>query len=202
MHLYLSSFKIGNDPMKLKNLIPENARTVYISNALDSSKPENRKRIQESDMEELKQLGLEPQSLDLKDYFGQEDSLRTKLQNTDLIYLSGGNVYNLRMAMRLSGFDTILHELKNTDKVYAGYSAAGCVLSPTLKGYDTVDSTDDKTYGDYETVWEGLGLIDWQFAPHFDSDHPESENINQEIAYYEEHGMKYKTLRDGEVIII
>lgn len=202
MKFYLSSFKIGNDPMKLKNLIPENARTVYISNALDSSKPENRKRIQESDMEELKQLGLEPQPLDLKDYFGQEDALRTKLQNTDLIYLSGGNVYNLRMAMRLSGFDTILHELKNTDKVYAGYSAAGCVLSPTLKGYDTVDSTDDKTYGDHETVWEGLGLIDWQFAPHFDSDHPESENINEEIAYYKEHGMKYKTLRDGEVIII
>ena len=104
--------------------------------------------------------------------------------------------------MKLSGFDEILKSFKSTNKIYAGYSAAGCVLSPTLKGYDIVDEPHLKTYGQHETIWVGLNLIDWMFAPHFQSDHPDSEDINKEIAYYQEHGLKYKTLRDGEVIIL
>ncbi len=202
MHLYLSSFKLGSDPSKLKNLLPNNAKAVYISNALDFAKPENQARRQNEDMDELKQLELNPELLDLRDYFNKETKLRSKLQDIDLIYVSGGNVYDLRQAIQLSGFDTILKELQSTNKIYAAYSAGVCVLSPTLKGYETVDSPDNKTYGDYETIWEGLGLIDWQFTPHFDSDHPESEDVNKEIAYYEERGMKYKALRDGEVIVL
>jgi dipeptidase E len=104
--------------------------------------------------------------------------------------------------MKLSGFDTLMmHNELPTDFVYAGYSAAGCVLSHTLRGYDQVDNPNLQTYGDYETLWEGLGIIDWQFAPHFDSDHHESEAVNKEIAYYEANSMPYKALRDGEVLI-
>lgn len=202
MKLYLSSFKIGDHPNTLKDLLPENAKAIYISNALDFAKPERKKRCQDEDMEELRQIGITPELLDLREYFNKEDALRTKLQSTDLIYVSGGNVYDLRIAMRQSGFDIILKELEGIDKVYAGYSAGVCVLSPSLKGYNTVDTIDNNVYGDYGTIWEGLGLIDWQCAPHFNSDHPESQNINTEIAYFEKHGMTYKTLRDGEVIVI
>ncbi len=202
MHLYLSSFKLGDDPSKLKSLLPENAKAVYVSNALDFAKPENQARRQNEDMGDLKQLGLSPELLDLRDYFGKETELRVKLQNIDLICVSGGNVYDLRLAMQLSGFDAILKEFQDANKVYAAYSAGVCVLSPTLKGYETVDNPNNKTYGDHETIWEGLGLIDWQFAPHFNSDHPESEDVNKEIAYYEAQGIEYKALRDGEVIIM
>lgn len=202
MKFYLSSFKIGNDPNQLKSLLPDNPKTVYISNALDFAKPEGQKEHQDWDIRELKEIGISAQQLDLRNYFGKQAELRSKLQDVDLIYISGGNVYDLRIAMRLSGFDEILKELANSKKVYAGYSAAVCVLSPTLKGYHIVDDPKLKTYGDHETIWEGIGLIDWQFAPHFDSDHSESEDINKEIAYYKEHDMKYKALKDGEVIVI
>ena len=37
MKYYLSSYKIGNEIEKLKDLIPSNKRTAYISNALDFS---------------------------------------------------------------------------------------------------------------------------------------------------------------------
>lgn len=202
MKFYLSSFKIGNDTNLLKNLLPENAKSVYISNGFDFAKPENQKKHRDWDIRELKEIGLLPESLDLRDYFGKQAELRSKLQKINLVYVSGGNVYDLRLAMRLSGFDKILKDLINTDKIYAGYSAAVCVLSPTLKGYHIVDDPNLKTYGDNETIWEGLGLINWQFAPHFNSDHSESEDINKEIAYYEKHDMKYKALKDGEVIIL
>ncbi len=202
MKFYLSSFKIGNDPNQLKSLLPDNPKAVYISNGLDFAKLESQKKHQDWDLRELNEIGISAKQLDLRKYFGKQAELRSKLQDVDLIYVSGGNVYDLRIAMRLSEFDEVLKELVDTNKVYGGYSAAVCVLSPTLKGYHIVDDPNLKTYGEYDTMWEGIGLIDWQFAPHFDSDHFESEDTNKEIAYYEEHGMKYKALRDGEVIIL
>ena len=202
MKFYLSSFKIGNDPNKLKNLLPENVKAVYISNGLDFADYENQKKHEELDMRELQEIGVSVEHVDLRNYFGKESELEKKLQDVDLIYVSGGNVYDLRRAMQLSGFDEILKEFVHTNKVYAGYSAAVCVLSPTLRGYDIVDDPHLKTYGDYETLWEGIGLIDWQFAPHFDSDHSESDDINEEIEFYKEQGMEYNALRDGDVIVI
>lgn len=202
MKFYLSSFKIGNDPDQLKYLLSNNTRAIYISNGLDFANQENQKKHHDWDLRELKEIGISAEHLDLRKYFGKQDELWSKLQGTDLIYVSGGNVYDLRIAMRLSGLDEILKKLINTNKVYAGYSAAVCVLSPTLKGYHLVDDPNLKTYGDYETMWDGLDLVDWQFAPHFDSDHSESADINEEISYYKEHNMSYKTLKDGEVIVV
>lgn len=202
MKFYLSSFKIGNDPSQLKKLLPNNPKAVYISNGLDFAKPEDQKKHQDWDLRELNEIGIAAERLDLRDYFGRQAELRDKLQDVDLTYASGGNVYDLRIAMQLSGFDEILKDLVSSNKVYAGYSAAVCVLSPTLNGYHLVDDPNNKAYGNHKTIWEGLNLIDWQFAPHFDSDHHESECINKEIAYYEEHGMAYRALKDGEVIVL
>lgn len=202
MKFYLSSFKIGNDPNQLRSLLPKNPKAVYISNALDCATPEKQNKHQDWDIRELKEIGVNAEQLDLRKYFGKQAELRSKLQDVDLIYISGGNVYDLRIAMKLSGLDEIIKEFLDRDKVYAGYSAAVCVLSSTLKGYHIVDDPNLKTYGNHETIWEGIGLIDWQFAPHFDSEHSESEDINKEIAYYKEHQMKFKPLKDGEVIMI
>ena len=201
MKFYLSSYKIGDDPQQLKKLLPKKCKAVYISNALDFAKPESQQKHEEWDLRELKEIGIDAQPLDLRDYFDNKDKLATKLEKTDLIYVSGGNVFDLRLAMKLSEFDQILHSLLPTNKVYAGYSAAVCVLSPTLKGYHIVDEPNLKTYGKHETIWEGLGIIDWMFAPHFQSDHSESEDINKEVAYYEKQEMKYKALKDGDVLI-
>lgn len=200
MIFYLSSFKLGNKSNQLKKLLPDNPKAVYISNALDCA-PEVKKEHQDWDLNELKEIGVSPKPIDLRNYFGKQSKLRSKLKNINLIYISGGNVYDLRIAMRLSELDEIIKYFINTDKVYAGYSAAVCVLSPSLRGYHLVDDPCLKTYGNYETIWKGLDIIDWQCAPHFDSDHSESEDINKEIKYYKRHEMKYKAIRDGEVII-
>ena len=202
MKFYLSSFKIGNDPLKLKNLLPENKKAVYISNALDRyGESENVQKHRAEDKKQLEEIGITVEPLDLRQYFGKKEKLARNLSGIGLIWISGGNVYDLRIAMKWSGLDEVLYSLLSDDVVYGGYSAAVCVLSPTLKGYHIVDSIEGNPYG-YEVILEGLGLIDWQFAPHFNSHHAESLDINKEIAYYEEHGMKYKSLQDGDVIII
>lgn len=206
MKFYLSSYKLGNEPEKLLALFSDNKKVGYIPNALDFTgvDPERREKHIENDMRSLINIGFQAELLDLKEYFNKKNNLREKLQSLGGIFVSGGNVFVLRQAMRLCGFDTLLEECKNReDFVYAGYSAAGCVLSPSLKAYAIVDDATDHPYADQnETIWEGLNIINYAFLPHFDSNHPESEDVAKEVQYCIKNGILYKTLKDGEAIII
>lgn len=205
MKLYLSSYKLGDETETLKKCLASGAKKVgYVPNALDFTgmPPENRMKHMDFDMNELKALGLNVEVLDLRDYFGRRDVLREKLKQLDMLWVSGGNTFVLRQAMRLSGFDELVGELAERDDfVYGGYSAGCCVLSPTLKGLQIVDDPNNFPYSLKEPIWEGLGLIDYVFLPHFDSDHPESEAIDKEVVYCAENKIPYRTVRDGEVIL-
>jgi dipeptidase E len=204
MKLYLSSYRIGNESHKLKELVGPNIKTALIPNALDMATDMNRRsQSLQKDKDDLVQAGLGPEELDLKDYFGKPDSLRYKLKEYGLIYVRGGNTFVLRRAMDESGFDVIIKDLaKTNDIVYGGYSAGVCVITPTLKGLETVD---DPTiippgYKD-QTIWEGLNLINYSFAPHYRSDHPESADVEKEVQYMIDNKILFKALRDGEVLI-
>jgi dipeptidase E len=206
MRFYLSSYKIGNEPAKLAALYSSKKKVGYIPNARDFSLTDlaRKKKHAEEDMAQLQEIGLEPELLDLKDYFGKSELLVKKIKTLGGLWISGGNVFILRQAMRLSGLDTILKEGKDLENfVYGGYSAAGCVLSPTLNGYEIVDDATDLPYPEQrETLWEGLGMIDFTLLPHYESDHPESEAVGKVEIYCQEKNMLYKTLKDGEAIII
>lgn len=206
MKYYLSSYKIGNKAKALKALLGKNRLLGYIPNALDFSKadPERRRQHVESDMADLQQIGLVVELLDLKDYFGKADKLKVKIGKLGGLWISGGNVFVLRQAMKLSGLDALLKEMaKREDFLYAGYSAAGCVLSPDLHAYEIVDDATDLPYPEIkQVIWKGIGLIDYAFLPHYDSDHPESEDMRREAEYCKKHRIPYKTLKDGDVIII
>lgn len=206
MKLYLSSYKVGDEPEKLTALFSDNKSVGYVPNALDFTKAdaERRRGHIEKDMQSLEQIGLQPVLLDLKEYFEKKETLKTKLSELGGLFISGGNTFVLRQAMKLSGLDNLLINGEVPEGfVYAGYSAAGCVLSPTLKSYSIVDDATDLPYEkQHETIWEGLGLIPFAFMPHFDSNHPESEDVHREIVYCEENGIPYKTLRDGEALVI
>lgn len=80
MNFYLSSFKIGDQYEKLKELIP-NKKVFYINNALDSKSmsQERREWAKNINFEQLKELGIEAEHLDLKDYFGKEKELEERL---------------------------------------------------------------------------------------------------------------------------
>ena len=203
MKYYLSSYEVGNETEKLKQLVPK-GKIGYIPNARDftGADPERRAKRNENDMGSLRALGLDVEMLNLKDYFGKRDELKKKLEDLGAIFISGGNVFVLRQAMKLSGLDEILQELRDTDFLYAGYSAAGCVLAPSLKGMDIVDPLDTPYSEQKEILWDGLGFVDFRFMPHWDSNHPESSDIDKEIAYCKENNISYKPVRDGEVIVI
>lgn len=207
MKFYLSSYQLGNKTEELLRLIPSDNRLIgYIPNARDFSTadPVRGQKTTETDMQSLKDIGVQAELLDLKNYFGNKDELEKKLKEYSGVWISGGNVFVLRQAMKLSGFDEIISSLKEpNDFVYGGYSAAGCVLSPHLDAYTIVDDSTETPYPELKnTVWEGLGLISYAFLPHYDSEHPESESIGKEIRYCIENKIPFVALRDGEAIII
>jgi dipeptidase E len=203
MKLYLSSYKIGNKPQQLADLFT-NPKVAYIHNALDHL-PQDTEKLKEHikfDTNQLKEISLKSAVLNLKNYFGKQEELEEKISSLGGVWVSGGNTFVLLQAYKLSGFDAILKNMTREDFVYAGYSAGCCVLSQSLKGLNIVDNSTQHPYPELqETIWEDLGLIDYTFLPHFDSDHPESDDIQKEVEYCKKNNIAYKKIRDGEIFI-
>ena len=204
MKLYLSSYHIGNEAEKLKEMVGVNKNAAIIRNALDfSTDIERLKNGLEVEINDLKSIGFEPENLNLKDYFGKKDDLRNKLKDLGLVWVTGGNTFILRRAMQESGFDEIIKEYVGKDSlVYAGYSAGVCVITPTLKGLELVDDPNIIPDGyKSEIIWDGIGLINYSVASHYKSNHPESSAVDKEVDYFIENKMPFIALRDGEAII-
>src|SRR5690606_21393561 len=185
MKYYLSSYKFGNQVEKLKKLLPQGAKIGHINNSKDwtTAIPEIRNTHLKEEMEFMDSFGFISEHLDLKNYFGEEDKLRNKIATLDGIWVCGGNTFVLRQAMRLSGFDNIFKELQQrNDFFYGGYSAGVCILSDSLKYIQFVDNPNDFPYEVInETIWDGLNIFNYGILPHYDSEHPESEEIEREV---------------------
>jgi dipeptidase E len=203
MRLYLSSFDLGGRPDELVALTGSARRAAIIVNALDN-RPEGRATWLRTQSGKLGGLRFSVVELDLRSYFGASDKLERFLRDINVVWINGGNSFILRRAMRQSGFDGLVKSALARDEiVYSGFSAAAVIAFDNLKGLDIIDDPNDIPSGyDANIVWEGLGLIPFALAVHFKSDHPESESVDREIAFYEANGIPYRTLRDGEALIV
>lgn len=204
MRLYLSSFQLGNNPEELVNMAGSNRRVAVIMNACDVCRPGERSVYGDQQKQNMLSLGLSPEELDLRKYFGKSSELEGVLQTFGVVWVNGGNVFVLKRAFEQSGFTEIIaSRLKDDRVVYAGYSAGICVLSPTLAGLDLCDSPTILPEG-YAAKFtpNGLGLIDYSILPHYKSDHPEAAAIDRIEDYLKKHHVPYKVLRDGEALVI
>jgi dipeptidase E len=204
MRLYLSSFRIGNQPKALLALLEGRTRTALILNADDYKEPADRSASLERELAELRSVGLDPEELDLREYFGRASELRRVLEDVDLIYVRGGNVFILRRALRESGADNIIIELLQRDAVvYAGYSAGPCMLGPTLRGIEGGEDDPAVVPPGYpsEIVWDGLGLLPFAIAPHYGAD-AGGAGTSPMTDYYIENHIPFVALRDGEALVL
>ncbi len=204
MKLYLSSYYFGNYTEKLINLIAPGKKVAVIMNAGDIYVDEQRPVYLSKEIEKFQKYDFIAEELDLRDYFNQSAGLAKKLAEYGAVWVMGGNSFVLRRAMNYSGFDKIIGPLvQNNSIVYAGFSAGSVVATKTLKGIEFVDDPNlvPPKYNE-EIVWDGLGLVDFSIAPHYQSQHPESEDIEAVVQYFKDKNMPFKALSDGEVIIV
>ncbi len=206
MRLYLSSYRIGDRAGSLLALLGSGKKAAIVENALDNISPAAREiyRAEAYDPAvELGSLGIAGAPLDLRDHFGDQAGLRARLGQFDLVWVTGGNAFVLRRAMKQSGFDDVITDMLDNDEiVYGGFSAGAAVAAPSLEGIHLMDDPDEVPAGyTPEVVWDGLGLIDHAIVPHYRSPHPESGAADRAVRHLGNRGLRYRALRDGEAIV-
>jgi dipeptidase E len=203
MHLYLSSYRLGDQPERLLSVLGENRTVAIIANARDQLSGEERQQKVEQEHQDLQSLGLTTEEIDLREYFPRPQDLPAVLDRFGMVWVRGGNTFLLRRAFAQSGADTYFRsKLNDPTFVYGGYSAGACVLCPTLHGIDLADEP-DFSLPPYqpEIIWDGLDFVPYYIVPHYQSDHFESEMMENVVSYYRDRGLPFKTLRDGEVLV-
>ena len=177
-------------------------RTALILNADDYKSPPERKESLERELGELRGVGLEPEEVDLRRYFGRHEALRSTLAAFDALYVRGGNVFILRRALRQSGADELIPGLLTDDAiVYAGYSAGPAMLGPTLEGIEGYEDDPHVVPEGYNAavIWKGLGVLPYMVLPHYD---PERPGIIEKVRFYTEHNIPFIAIQDGEALVI
>ncbi len=198
MKLFLSSIGINNSEGLYKLLGKStNIQTALITNAFELKSPEERKRRYDLVINNLDKLGLELIDLDLKNYSDNTNVLKEELSKYDFIWVTGGNVFYLRMLMQQSGFDTIIRDLVNSGIVYGGDSAGAIIIGPSLHGFERADHIDQVS----KVIYEGLGLINFVPLPHWGT-----EKFQEALAQIKEDcegkGLETVTMTDNQAILV
>jgi dipeptidase E len=207
MRLYLSSFRMGERFDDLVSVLGPGAKVAVVSNALDYIPTDVRRAHARTGFDAQRvfiERGLDAFDLDLRSHFGASRTLQDALADVRLVWAVGGNSFLLRRAMRQSGFDRWLpSRVREGRLIYGGWSAGAVVAGPDLDGIELVDDPTVTAEG-YETavVREGLGLVDFTVVPHYRSDHPEADAVERVAAFRQKQRLPFRTLRDGEVIVI
>lgn len=204
MKLYLSSYLFGRDPEEFLRFLDGRSRVAVVANAQDYKTSSERAEKLRKELDVLGALGLNADEVDLREYFGDAVGLEARLRQFDAVWVRGGNAFVLRKAFHYSGADKIIPQLLRSDSIlYGGFSAGVCILAPSLHGIELVDDVTATADGyKSDTIWDGLGILPYCVAPHYRSDHYESDAVERTVEYFIAHHIPFVALRDGEVIII
>lgn len=130
--------------------------------------------------------------IDLED----ESLIPKNLDEYDLVFITGGNVFYLAYRIKETDFGESLKKYIENGGVYAGSSAGSVILMDDLHHFA---SADDPTKA--PRVCRGLGVLDEALICH--ADHIKYGSIMIDIASaYEKDGLEITRLNDGQVLII
>lgn len=104
-------------------------------------------------------------NIDIVDPSAADVAWRERLEDVDVIFVSGGNTFHLLNQFRGTGFDTWLNKHKDS-KVYVGSSAGTIVMSPTIEAAGLEPGADVNLLG--ITDLTGLGWVNFEVEPHCD----------------------------------
>lgn len=129
MRLYLSSYQLGETPDVLADLARGARHAWVIANALEGLDEARRAEDTARQITALAAWGIHAQDFDLR--CQDPVSVSKAFGSPDLVWVRGGNVFTLRMAMARSGADELIRRgIERNAFVYGGFSAGACVLAP------------------------------------------------------------------------
>ena len=141
--------------------------------------------------EDLRRIGIN--WIDMVDFADANVDWQTRLDECDVLYLSGGNTFYLLDQIRKRGFDGYLKKVLSA-KVYVGGSASSITMTPSIDvaaippGDPNLPNLTDLT---------GLGYVNFEIEPHCD----ETRFVTVE-KYAKEHNKKIYAIDDQTAIKI
>lgn len=166
MKLFLTSADLTNKSLidafnNLVGLSNDKVKIAFIPTAANVEEGDKGWLI--NDYSNLKKQGY---SVDIVDISAVEkDVWLPRLEEANVLFFGGGNTFHLMHWVEKSGLKDLLPELLKT-RVYAGISAGSCIAGPTV--YNSVQNLFGEKYD--LKVEKGLGLVNFQFIPHLNSD--------------------------------
>lgn len=187
MKLLLTSTGITNDALasgltKLTGKLPQEVKIGFVPTAANVE--EGNKDWVVDQLTNLAKYGYT--WIDIVDPCAAGVDWKTRLDETDVIYISGGNTFHLLDQVRKTGFDTWL-EAHKQDKIFVGSSAGSIIMTPSIAvaGVEPGDPNLAEI-----TDLQGLGWVDFEISPHV----PEMVSV--------EASSKYQSTTDCELYLI
>lgn len=110
----------------------------------------------------FKKLGTQITELDIST--ATYSTTKEVLENSDIIYFTGGNSFFLIDQLRKTGTDKLLKQELAKGKLMIGESAGAIVCAPTITYIEQMDKK-PKNYSQEDDA--GLNLIDFYVLPHY-----------------------------------
>ena len=135
---------------------------------------------------------MQVREVDLKNE--NQESLKDKFSQCDVIYVNGGNTFYLLEWVRRSGFDKIISSFLNQGKIFVGVSAGSYIACPTIE-MATWKHGDKNVVGLKDL--RALNLVPFLIVAHFEEEHYLSiKNVAKKIKY------PIITLNDKQAVLV
>lgn len=146
-------------------ILTKPAKELKLAHIITASKPELNKDYVLKDKEKLLNLGFNVEDIDIEGK--NEEELRKKLKDKDVICVQGGNTFYLLKHVKESGFDRVAKEFIHQGKIYIGISAGSYIVCPTIE-QATWKHQDRNRFG--LTDLTALNLVSFLISAHFKED--------------------------------
>lgn len=147
---------------EILKILPKPPSKLKLAHIITASTPEQNKEYVIKDKQRMIDMGFAVEDIDIEDK--NEEKLRMLLQDKDIICVRGGNTFYLLKQARLSGFDKVVKELVNQNKIYIGISAGSYIACPTIEQA----TWKHKVSGDFGvTDYNALHFVPFLITAHF-----------------------------------
>lgn len=143
----------------------------------------------------LENLGLTVDELELSTATSSE--IASKLQDNDMIYVTGGNTFFLLQELQKTGADKIIVEQIVSGKIYIGESAGSIVLSPNIEYVQDMDDCHVATDLDN---FNYLNVVEFYPLPHH-TNVPFKKTVEKIIAKYGD-SLALKPISNSQAILV
>lgn len=127
-----------------------------------------------------------------------KEQVKEMLDNTDFVFVSGGNTFFLLQEMRKSGFTDLIKSYVDNGLIYGGSSAGSVVAGPDIS---LVQGLDDPLLAPELTDQKGLSLVDVVIFPHWGSEHFQNRYEKVMKSGYKK-GLKIVLLTDDQYLLV